>query len=238
MTEREQEEPQDCKEEDKEELLIEAVRFTNQLAKNLPSEVTRESVSDTSKTAWKAYAIRASLFHRMTELAEVAIDLSRQDRQVAALVITRAAFETAALMYFTYKHIERVVETRELGDIDNILMKVLMGDRLQNTDIESFNSLTAIDKLDKIAPGIRGLYDGLCEFTHPNWSGAMGAYAKIGEDFFDLKFDQKNENIPAGLELTPLITALDTFEHSNRKLSDILPAFTKIHEEGYAGNGD
>ncbi|MCD6392519.1 MAG: hypothetical protein J7M40_03330 [Planctomycetes bacterium] len=168
----------------------------------------------------------------------MAIGLYRQDRQVTALVITRAAFETAALMYYVYRHIEKVVETRELGDIDNTLMKVLFGDKLPDSDIESINLLTAIDKLDKITPYVRDLYDSLCEFTHPNWSGAMGAYAKTGKDFYDLKFAQKDNNVPAEIGLFALIAALGTFEHSARELSDILPAFTKIHEESYAGDSD
>lgn len=215
----------------RQELLKEAEELQKQLAKNLPSRVSRESISNTSKTALKAHVIRASLFHRITELAEVAIDLYRQDRLIAAFIITRSAFETAALTHHTYKHIEKVVETGKIGDIDETLMKVLFGERLPESECEAVNILTAINKLDKEIPGMRNLYNGLCEFAHPNWSGAMGAYAKDDQGPFTLDFDQKHENIPPEAGLQALIAALETFKHSESNMSSILPAFTKLHEE-------
>lgn len=215
----------------RQELLKEAEELQKQLAKNLPSRVSRESISNTSKTALKVHVIRASLFHRITELAEVAIDLYRQDRLIAAFIITRSAFETAALTHHTYKHIEKVVETGKIGDIDETLMKVLLGERLPESECEAVNILTAINKLDKEIPGMRNLYNGLCEFAHPNWSGAMGAYAKDDQGPFTLDFDQKHENIPPEAGLQALIAALETFKHSESNMSSILPAFTKLHEE-------
>lgn len=226
-----QEQSQNYEEKGKEELLTEADELVKQLVNKLPSRVSRGTVSTISKTALKGYAIRASLFHRMTELAEVAIDLYRQDRLIAAIVTTRSAFETAALLYHTYKHIEKVVETGKIGDIDDDLMKVLFGERLPDTDYVSVNILTVIDKLDKVATGVRDMYDGLCEFSHPNWSGVMGAYAKADQDIFTLNFNQKHENIPPEVGLLALIAALSAFENYESAMSAILPNFTKIHEE-------
>jgi hypothetical protein len=232
MAGRGQEQSQNYEEMGKEELLTEADELVKQLTKNLPLGVSRESVSTTSKTALKAYVIRASLFHRMTELTEVAVDLYRQDQLIAAFVITRSAFETAALVYHTYKHIKKVVETGKIGDIDERLMEVLFGERLPETEYKTVNILTAIDKLDKEVTGVRDMYDGLCEFAHPNWSGAMGAYVKADQDFFTLNFNQKHENIPPEVGLLALIAALSAFEHYESAMSAILPSFTKIHEEG------
>ena len=215
----------------RQELLKEAEELQKQLAKNLPSRVKRESISNTSKTALKAHVIRASLFHRITELAEVAIDLYRQDRLIAAFVITRSAFETAALAHHTYKHIDKVVETGKIGDIDETLMNVLFGERLPESECKAVNILTTIDKLEKEATGVRNLYEGLCEFAHPNWSGAMGAYAKDDQGPFTLDFDQKHENIPPEAGLEALIAALTIFEYSESAMSNILPDFTKLHEE-------
>jgi len=225
-----QEEAESYEGKTKEGLLTEAAELVKQLAKNLPSRVSRESVSNISKTALKAYVIRASLFHRIIELAGVAIDLYRQDRLIGAYVITRSAFETAALAYHAYKHIERVVETGKIGNIDDTLMKVLFGERLPETEWKSVNILTPIDKLDKEAKGVRAMYEVLCEFAHPNWAGAMGAYAKADQDFFTLDFDQKHENIPPEAGLEALVAALLAFEHSESSMSGMLADFTKIHE--------
>ena len=231
MAGRGQEQSQNYEEKGKEELLTEADELVKQLANKLPSRVSRGTVSTISKTALKAYAIRASLFHRMTELAEVAIDLCRQDRLIAVFVTTRSALETTALLYHTYKHIEKVVETGKVGDIDERLMEVLFGERLPDTEVKAVNILTAIDKLDKVATGVRGMYDGLSEFCHPNFLGAMYAYAKADQDVFNLNFNQKHENIQPELGLIALIYALSVFEYYESAMSDILPNFTKIHEE-------
>ena len=67
------------------------------------------SVSSTAKTPFKAFHLREALYYRMTDLAGAAIDLYKQNKIVPAIIIIRAAYETAALCYYVYKKLNKAI---------------------------------------------------------------------------------------------------------------------------------
>jgi hypothetical protein len=66
------------------------------------------------------------------------------------------------------------------------------------------------------------MYDQLCEFTHPNWSGALGSYGKIDREQFTLKLGSNIRRPPIAFGLAPLIGGLIMFEHYYNDLTDLL----------------
>lgn len=214
-----------------EELYKEAEQQLQQLACILPSMVSRESVSRTSKSALKAYLIRAGLLHRSVDLAGVAIDLYKQSKNLPAFVLTRAALETYALFYYFIKKLEEAVSSGEVQEVDEILMRLMLGARNTDDEVKAINILTAIDRLDKDVEGTRGMYDGLCEMAHPNWMGTMEHYGKVEESPYTLYFESPYEGFPieAGLGLISAILG-DLFE-MNEPVQDTLSQFTKMHEK-------
>jgi len=212
------------------------------IEKRLPSLVNRKSVSETSKTTLKAHVIRASLLHRCHELAETSLYLSKRSAIVPALVVARAAFETATLLFYTYEQIDTAMTNKDFSKIDEVLMRIMFGERRQQIanggNISAINILTVVDRLDKEtaslgvdAGSIRGIYDDLCEYAHPNFSGTFGAYAEVDEqDHFYVAFGTKRMCLEPDMVLPPLELSLLILEEYDNKLAKILPEFTKLHE--------
>ena len=152
-------------------------------------------------------------------------------------MIVRAAFETAALLYYVCKKIRDAVQTKKVDNIDETLMKVLFGQRRNGTEVQAINIPTTIDHLDKETridsnSYVRYLYDELCEFTHPNWNGTAGYYAHMDVDSFFTTFDQEpKEYFPNDAILLPFNVALMIIEEYDKELKKILPEFTNLHEE-------
>ena len=227
---------------------IELEKKLKRLNNRLPKIISRKNVSDISKTALKAHLIHASLLYRYHNLAKNSAGLSKEGAIIPALILARAAFETAALLFYTHTKIDAVVKNRDMSEIDDILMRIMLGEKRQqiagDTDISAINILTVVDLLDKEmekfgVQGIRGLYDDLCEFAHPNFSGAFGTYADAAKDNpFHCAFSVEPECLDADMPLPFLHTSLLILEKCDEDLIEILPKFTKLHESSKPQNDE
>lgn len=110
-------------------------------------------------------------------------------------------------------------------------MKGLVGSKDGTTKIESHNILTAVDRLDKEFIGLRRMYDTLCEFTHPNWSGCMGSYSKLDAAKYTLHLGREHANPPVtAFGLVPLIAGLVIFQDHYNALSGLLKAINDRYD--------
>lgn len=202
----------------------------------LPSKVSRDSVSNTSKSALKAYLIRAGLLHRTADLAGAAIDLYRQRKDLPAFVLTRAVLETFALFYYFIKKLEKAVSSGKVQDVDETLMQLLFGARTVD-DVKAINVLTAVDRLDKDVNDIRKYYDELCEIAHPNWMGTFGHYGKATGSPFTHHFESAptHEAIPPEAGLGVVKEILGYLLKMDKSVQDTLSQFKTLHEQGYDG---
>ena len=160
------------------DLLKEAEQRCQLLSECLPKRVDPVSISYTAKIPWKAMNYREALIWRTEELARTAYEMFTRDELVSAVTLTRACMETVAAMWFLQEKIQRVIDTKEVGDIDGVLMKLLMGSKNKITDLEAVNVLKFVNKINKAIDGFEGKYNSLCEFAHPNWSGTSYLYSK------------------------------------------------------------
>jgi hypothetical protein len=215
-----------------EELYEEAEQELKQLVCILPSKMSRESVSKTSKSALKAHVIRAGLLHRSVDLAAAAIDLYKKSKNLPAFVLTRAALETYALFYYFIKKIEEAISSGKVQEVDEILMRLMLGARDSDDDVKAVNILTAIDRLDKDAKDTRRMYDGLCEMAHPNWMGTVGHYGKTEESPYTLYFESPYEGFPIEAGLGLISAILGDLIEMNESVQDTLSRFTIMHEKG------
>jgi len=208
--------------------LSRAKEVTEEFRQNLPKKIYAASLSVKSKIPFKAVPLREALVHRLTELAEVACALYDQKKTVSAFIITRSVMETAAMLYWLHKKIQAVVASNELGDIDIFLMRTMFGWRDDTMPAQAFNILKPIDELDKQFPGYRGLYEALSEFTHPNWSGVHGAYAKTDQKNFMENLGSEFTQLPLAIGLQPLVASLEIFKFYYNQLSEMFPEFIRI----------
>ncbi|RWA52106.1 hypothetical protein AU476_19270 [Cupriavidus sp. UYMSc13B] len=151
------------------------------------------------------------LIHRVSDLSDVALELYEAQRLVPAFVITRSVVETTAMVFRLHQKSKEFMAKHDIKAYDQFLMKGLLGSRDGTTSEESHNVLTAIKHLNKEFDGLEQMYATLCEFTHPNYSGAMGSYSRLDRKNHTLLLGKEHRTPPLAFGLGPLIGCLAIF---------------------------
>jgi hypothetical protein len=212
------------------EYLVEARVFATNIFASLPLTVEAAALTWKSKIPFKALSLREVLIHRVSELAMVAVDLYECDKLVPAFIITRAVVETVAMTYWLSQKVGLFLDSKDIKELDEFLMKAMHGSRDSSTPLDSYNVLTAVDRMNKEYDGFRKMYDGLCEFAHPNWSGVLGAYGKVDHQRYSLSLGSKNSRVPIILGLAPFNASLKLFEHYYNDLTEQLNTLNAYFE--------
>ena len=126
----------------------ERLALAKQLASNirgsLPTEVYAGSFTLKSKIPYKARSFREVLIHRLSDLADVAVDVYESNRLVPAFVVTRSVIETTAVIYWLYQKSSAFIEKGDEESFDEFLMKGMLGSKDGTTKYESYNALAEI----------------------------------------------------------------------------------------------
>jgi hypothetical protein len=197
------------------------------LTESLPSIGDPRSISVCAKIPFKVIHFRESLFWRTEEFARCACDLYEKGNIGPAIVLTRAIAENAAAVWYLMEIIETNCADIDVDDLDEQVMKLLMGHRTNDEMPAAINVLTMLRKADRQISGILSAYESLSEFAHPNWSGTAGLYSKADHEKILVHFG-KNARLseaPLNIGLNSLVGALMTFEFAYNKISDLMPDF-------------
>ncbi len=182
-----------------------------------------------SKLPWKADSIRELLFHRVTDIANSALGLVQNNSRVPAVMLVRSLMETTAMVYSLHLKTNTFLSDSNEIDFDDFLMKALLGSRDETTDITSVNILTMIDKVNREFDGFRAMYDGLCEYTHPNWRGVMLSYSQIDRDNFTTHLGPVPTEPASGVLLGPFVASLsifkDVYDQTGNEIEEINKRF-------------
>jgi hypothetical protein len=153
--------------------LAEARRSVENIGSHLPSSISVASLGVRSKAPYFLLSTREALIWRTEELGRCACDMLQRDDVAAGILLTRAVTESAALVW----RLNELLETRHQYSSEGLhdqFKRMHFGWKNDPDFPKAFNVLTMIDHLDKKIPGVRGRYDHLSEFAHPNWSGVSG----------------------------------------------------------------
>ncbi len=147
-----------------------------------------DAVSPIAKIPLKVRDLLQIALDRNIELTKGFVSVCNQELLVPAFVLGRAIVETGALAWDAYKRADRILAARaknDLPELDRHLVNVLLGAKSKEalTDPVQYpapNVLTIIDRITKSDVGnLRGLYDLLCEFAHPNHAGMQAVYRDL-----------------------------------------------------------
>lgn len=109
------------------ELMDEICTRLEAFESSLPKRINAMEVSQGSKLPYKVLLYREALIWRMVELCRGAFENFTKDKLVSGIVLTRAAVETSAALWYLCAKVDDVVDSGAVGDIDEYLMKMLMG---------------------------------------------------------------------------------------------------------------
>jgi hypothetical protein len=217
------------KQESIEDLMTEIRERLERLESVLPSRVDAMASPD-SKLPFKAMVYRAALIWRMAELSQRAFENLEKDHIASALLLTRAAMETTAGLWYLHAKLANAVKARSAGDIDDYLMKLTVGSRIDPAMPEALNVMKFVDRVEKDVEGFRHQYEVLCEFAHPNWAGTALLYSRPDPPNLWTDFGPNIRGIdgPKGIGAASLSVALMCFERSYNGITDLLPAFIEL----------
>jgi len=214
-------------------LMEEIRRRIDLLESNLPTRVDAAVVSLTAKLPFKALWYREALVWRFAELCRSAFESFTNDKLISAILLTRAAIESTAAMWYLNVKIEQTIEAQTLGEIDDELMRLLCGGKSDPTMPAAINVLTFIEKVDKGVAGFRDQYIMLSEYAHPNWAGTALVYSDPDMERRQTHFGsnlRESQNIKL-CGVGNLSAGLILFEYVYNKMSDSVPAFIELCEQ-------
>lgn len=215
----------------KTETIAEAKRYSDELRKRLPPSLEIASISTTAKIPFKAVSWSIAVLYRASELADCAYELHNANRYVSSSIIGRALMETAGMMYWMHRRIDNAVRTQQLGDIDDFLMRGTLGYKETNGFPSALSALSAVNHIDKQFKGFRGVYDILSEFTHPNWSGTLGAYSKPIKEKMRVEYGPAIKGLSWDFIPSSMCMSLMVIETYYDKLQGLFPQFIQLCEE-------
>ncbi len=202
------------------------------ITSSMPDRIQIAALTTESKIPFKALSIRELLLHRVSPLATASIDLYERNQIIPAVVLTRAVVETIAVLYSLHDHLERFFDDKDSSELDNFLTKCLVGSR-NNPDLPlSINILTFVDRVDKTIPRFRSVYDSLCEYTHPNWAGTLGAFGEIDKKRFELKLGPSERTPAKTTGILALSGAMMIFHQYYNNLSKLVLQLNDYFENG------
>ncbi len=174
--------------------------------------------------------IMGSLAWRAHDFGDLSHELFVRKRVVPAIVLTRALMETTALLHLVYRKINQAINNQELGELDEFLVKCMSGNRLNSTEPDSPNILTAINHLEGEdgCEAYLNFYNSLCEFVHPNSLGTFYAYSSYSSRDRLLSFGQ-NKGITEGNDVAFIaVFALEVFIEFFDRISSLIPKINEL----------
>lgn len=148
--------------------------------------------------------------HRIYDLVMTIISAWEHKQISSAFILLRAVNENASVIYDANKRLEPLLEKGDFQGIYKLIFNLQYGTKIneliedsvkheinfdaatidiENEKLEVREAYTAqqimnvIDRISKHIPTHRKLYEYLCEYSHPNWSGLMGLYCNWEDKF-------------------------------------------------------
>jgi len=200
------------------------------LESSLPRQVDGFALSQKSKLPWKVLLYREALIWRMVELSRSAFESLTSGKLVSGIVLTRAAVEVSAALWFLYAKVEAVVDSKTVGDVDDYLMKLSMGTATGWPEDSSPGAETMprpvkvgklLEQTEKDIEGFSHQYGVLSEYAHPNWAGTVLLYSNTNKQTAITDFGQnirKADNAKA-IGVVNLSVALKMFQSRYNRIT-------------------
>jgi cation transport regulator ChaC len=203
------------------------------LEASLPKALDGYALCPTSKLPMKALLYREGLMWRMSELSRTGFENLEKENLNTAVILVRAAVETTAALWYLETKLEEAVTKKSKSDIDDFLMKLLMGSKTAPELPPAINVLTFVDRVNRDVEGFREQYDNLSEFAHPNWAGTSLLYSKSDPKTARTEFAKNIRSLTSTkrVAMVNLNVALMIFERTYEKVGNVMPAFVKLCSE-------
>lgn len=196
--------------------------------------LSRNPVAYKWKATFRVWMLRETVFWRLNDLMTQSYALHQQGHGLGARILLRSGFETLAVLIYLNHTMRQVLD----GKIDFHLFSretsaLLLGSRDGSTSHVAVNVLKMLDKGDKRYPGLRGLYEILCESAHPNYEGMVAGYSKIDHSEYETHFSNRWMELYGDRHLGSMELCMSTFHH---EYNDVWPVLMEKLESWIEAN--
>lgn len=201
------------------------------LENSLPKQIDPIGISRT-KLPFTVLNYREALIWRVAELARAALQTFEAQQFAAAIVLTRAAVETNAALWYLDEKVGTALKHKKLGDLDDCVMSLLSGTYAWEEFPNPIRVGKFVECVERSVPGFREQYNRLSEYAHPNAHGTTGLYSTIDREniFVDFGPQDRNTKPAKAICITNLSVTLMLFERTYNRLSELMPDFAELCE--------
>jgi hypothetical protein len=201
------------------------------LENSLPKQIDPIGISRT-KLPFKVLNYREALIWRVAELVGAALQTFDVQQFAAAIVLTRAAVETNAALWYLDEKASTALIRNKLGDLDDCVMRLLAGTYAWEEFPDPIRVGKFVERVERSVQGFREQYQALSEYAHPNARGTTGLYSTIDREniFVDFGLQERNTKPAKALCIANLSVTLMLFERTYNHLSELMPDFVRLCE--------
>ena len=210
-------------------------RYLDAFACSLPVQIDAPAISRVKLPGIATWS-REALLWRFTGLAQDALEKLNQNRLASAMLLTRSAVETASALWYLDTKIKRALASGEIAELDEILKRLVFGQKDPSAQADglpaAINVMTFLEHVEKEIPGFTGEYAALCEYSHPNYTGAAGLYSHPHKDtgMIDFGHDIRGLQTHDMICAANLCGAVIMFHHSYAAIGDALASLVELCE--------
>jgi hypothetical protein len=214
-----------------EEMLTEIRGRLTALENSLPKQIDPIGISRT-KLPFKVLNYREALIWRVAELARAALQTFEAQQFAAAIVLTRAAVETNAALWYLDEKVSTALNQKKLGDLDDYVKRLLFGTYGWEKFPDPIRVGKFMESVERRVPGFRDQYNTLSEYAHPNAHGTARLYSTIDREniFVDFGLQDRNTKPAKAICIANLSITLMLFERTYNHLSEVMPDFVELCE--------
>jgi hypothetical protein len=198
-----------------------ARKLLKQIGHNRVQIVDPAKLTLKSRIPFKIRIFRELANERVFELGGTSIRIFERGDFVSAAITTRAVVETSAMCWYASQRF-RELDVSSEDQINETLNRLLLGSKDAAAKNQAVNVLTMIGEVEKQVPHFSLNYQSLCEVTHPNWAGVLGAYGTRETQTHIMRIAPKRKAEMESLIVRGLCGALVAFALSYNDLGTLV----------------
>ena len=154
--------------------------------------LSRNPIAYKWKALFRCWLLREAAFWRITDLLTQSYALHQQEHGLGARILLRSGFETLATLIYLNHNIRQVLNGKlDFHQFSRETITLALGSRDASTRHVAVNVLKMLDRSNKRYPGLRAIYDGLSESTHPNYEGMVSGYSEVDHNEYETHFSNR-----------------------------------------------
>jgi len=212
-------------------LLGEVTASLDRIQQSLLARLGAEDVSQTARVPFNVLMCREVLSRRLLEISRSAMAALALEQFATTSILTRAAVETASVLWFLGDSVESAVRSESSEQLAARVKRLVHGSRTTPEAPLAITVLNCVDAVDKKLEGVRQAYDMLSELAHPNWAGSLHLYGRPNLEARECVFGPSADAAELRLRNAALLSGTCLLAESSRQMiADQISALVALCE--------